>query len=241
MLTRNLFILLLVAAGLVANAPLAGAAYSVFFDPGTLQETDGISGFGTTGDMMAGMEVTAYFSGNNSELAIWEALTPPEGEAVGTDILNWSLNVYGDTYGASWKLHNNTGRNLLGIHIDAIPGQTMFDRTTMSGDQLTNGTPGSAFGRTFEPTDGTDEGLNIVATYYDEIAIEGFDPVGDLYKRLEIQFTNTGGLAPGDYLHFVADTDNVEHGGEIPEPSTALLLAAGLIGGGILYRRKHRN
>ena len=241
MLTRNLFILLLVAAGLVANAPLAGAAYSVFFDPGTLHETDGISGFGTTGDMMAGMEVTAYFSEDKSELAIWEALTPPEGEAAGSNILDWNLNVFGDTYGASWKLYNNTRYNLLGIHIDAIPGQTMFDRTTTTtGGKLTNGTPGSAFGRTFEPTGDTDEGLNIVATYYDVIALDGFDPVGDLYKRLEIRFTNTDGLAPGDYLHFVADTDNIEHGGEIPEPSTALLLAAGLIGGGILYRRKHR-
>lgn len=241
MLKRSLFTSLLVAAGLVATAPLAGAAYTVFFNPGTLHETEGITGFGTTGDMMAGMEVTAYFAGN-SEMAIWEALTPPEGEAVGSSILNWKLNVFGDTYGASWKLYNNTGLNLVGLHIDAIPGNTMFDRTTTTeGGTLTNGTPGSAFGRTFEPVGGTDEGLDIVATYYDEIALEGFSPVGDLYKRLEIQFTNTNGLAPGDSLHFVADTDNVAHGGEIPEPSTALLLAAGLIGGGILYRRKHRN
>lgn len=240
MLTRNLVVLLLVAAGLVATGPRADAAYSVFFNPGTQYDTDGISGFGTTGDMMAGMEVTAYFDGN-SELAIWEALTPPEGEAAGSTILDWNLNVYGDTYGANWKLYNNTGLHLLGIRIDAIPGNTMFDRATTSGSGApTNGTPGSAYGRTFKPTGGTDEGLDIVANYYDEIALEGFSPVGDLYRRLEIDFTNSGGLAPGDSLYFVADTDNVDHGGEIPEPSTALLLAAGLIGGGIVYRRKHR-
>jgi hypothetical protein len=95
--------------GAVALAPMAGASYVVNFVAGSLQETEGISGFGTTGNMMAGMEVTAYFATPTSEMSVWQALAAPEGEAVGSSISGWKLNVYGDTYGAPWTLTNNTG------------------------------------------------------------------------------------------------------------------------------------
>jgi hypothetical protein len=68
-------------------------------------------------------------------------------------------------------------------------------------------------------------------SYFELVALSGHDPVGDIYRYLEIYFDNPGGFAAGDVLTFIADTDT------IPEPSTLLLLGSGLIGVLVLRRR----
>jgi hypothetical protein len=201
---------------------LGSQAYAtVNFDPGTTHSTTALTGFQTLGDLMVGMSVTAFFSNQTSQNAIWAATGSGAGAAGGT---GWSLSMTGDTFSDSWTLSNSSGNAISRILIDGQPGDTIFDITDPD-----PGTPGSARGNTFNP----DAGL--VVTYRDLVALTGFAPVGDLYLRLDIQFPNgfaSGAAAPNTFK-FVADTDNAGTPGDIhptPEPATMLLLGFGLLG-----------
>lgn len=121
-----------------------------------------------------------------------------------------------------------------GVFIDAGTGDTVFDRT-WNGE----GTPGSATGNTFDlktfPT-----GFNITATYINQVALTGFSPVGDLYRNLNLAFTN--GLDAGQSINFLADTDNLWFAGDIgavPEPSSLVVASTVVLGlAGYSRRRK---
>lgn len=219
----------------------SNAAVVVQFDPGTTNVTSGLSGFGTTGDLMAGMEVTAYFSDNTSETVTWADIGFPTGEAAGT---GWSLAQSGDTFSFDWVLVNTSGKSIDRILIDAGVVDTLFD-TFFGGDF---GSDGSFNGWDFEVTSGLGS-LDIVATYRDEIQIGTDPPVGDIYRLLDIAFNNPGGFASGSTLTFLADTDNALFAGDItplpqpvPEPTAYLVwLVVGLTTATVArrVRRKH--
>ena len=103
------------------------------------------------------------------------------------------------------------------------------------------GTPGSARGWTFDVTSALGS-LDIVATYRHLIALTGDAPVGDLYRMLDIEFTNSEAFVSGSTLTFIADTDNSKYAGDInpiPEPISCALLFPfifGLIGFGVSKR-----
>lgn len=60
-------------------------------------------------------------------------------------------------------------------------------------------------------------------------------PVGGLWRFLEIDFSPSGSLGFFEFIHFRADTDSIATPGDIepftrvPEPSTTLIVAAGLV------------
>ena len=83
-------------------------ADTVILDPGTTNQTTALTGFSTTGSMMSGMKITAYFVGGSSEIATWMTTGAGTGGAFGT---GWSLVESGDTFGGTWTL--TTGTNAM--------------------------------------------------------------------------------------------------------------------------------
>lgn len=209
-----------------------------------VQQVPVIADHTTEGDEMAGMRVTAFFTGAiASETAIWAAGAPGSGAAAGT---NWSLSQSFDTYSNAWELLYEGGNGLLtGLRIDGFgdnPAGTVgivFDRTF----GFMDGTENSFLGRDFDLVQ--IEPFDISVVYSGAVGVGGNAPVGDLFRFLEMSFlfgpnTDTGQVRiaglDGDNLRslsFLQDTDEAI----VPEPSVLSLLGLGLV----LLSRVRRN
>lgn len=207
----------------------------VTHNTGTINSTQALTGYATTGAMMDGMTVTAYFAGGGSETRAWTDLSATGGGVSGS---MWSLSESGDTFSSNWSLIS-TGAVISKLVIDAGRGDSVFD-TTFIGD--VTGTDGSARGANFSISGANS--WDIVATYQDTVALTGQAPVGDLFRTLTIDFSRGAAFRSGS-LAFLADTDNLRFAGDIrpsvPEPETYGMLMAGLgLIGAIARRRKQK-
>ena len=93
------------AAAIVALsvvAPAEGAA--ILVDNANPQNIPGLTGFITTGAMMNGMSVTAYFNNGSFETEFWGATGAVSGGVIGT---GWSLGLTGDSFTSSWSFVND--------------------------------------------------------------------------------------------------------------------------------------
>lgn len=199
----------MLAVGLAVATPAFGQV-TIVEDPGTPNITTvPLSGFATTGEQMAGMVVRVVFGDASSETAMWEATGSGAGGVFGT---GWEITQSGNSFLATrpWTLLNNSGKSIVELHFDGGPGDTLFDRTF---DGLI-GTEGSALGRDFALT--TPAGaLDILVTYQDIVGVQNAAPVGDIWRRMNVQFRNMGGLANSSSVAWACDTDNIEFGGDI--------------------------
>jgi len=226
-------LLLTAGASLLLTAGSRAVTVNVGFDAGTTNTTTALLGFVTTGAMMDGMVVTAFFSDASSQTLAWADTGATSGGVSGT---GWSLSESGDTFGGLWSLSNSRGVNLVRLLIDAGPGGTVFD--TFFGSST--GTPGSGGGMDFAVSSISvaDNGDTITATYRDAVALGASLPVGDLYRRLDVDLS----LSNGSTMVFVSDTDNSLIAGDIrsvPEPmSTFAGLAPAFLVMAMLMRRR---
>ena len=150
-----------------------------------------LTGFTTTGNMMAGMQITASFVDGSSESAIWSATDATSGGAFGN---GWSLTESGNSFNQPWTL-SNIGQGITSLVVDAIPGNTVFDIYPY-GDNLPQ-TDGSADGWGFQTLTGQSP---TSSAYSDIIDISA----GDLFGKLSLYWTEgfTG------LINFRADTDS---------------------------------
>lgn len=157
-----------------------------------------LTSFATSGNMMAGMRITASFVDGTSETAIWSALNNTSGGAFGT---GWSLTETGNSFNQPWNF-NNTGLGITSLIIDAIPGNTLFDIYPY-GDNLPQ-TDGSADGWGFQTLTGQSPTFS---AYSDTIDIS----TGDLFGKLSLYWTEgfTG------VMNFRADTDSGSSGNPV--------------------------
>ncbi len=178
-----------VAQAVITTGVALGTWGTLGSAPGMAQTV--ISGFATTGANMTGMEVTIQYLNGGRETAIWGTTGWTSGGAFGNQ---WQLIQTGNTYGTPWRFNNFNAPSIYSLSINAVPGNTMFD--TVRFQEIT---PGSADGWTFEVTDGLAPSR---FAYSAPIDIS----LGDLFGTLTLTWDT--GFSAGNFLRFIADTDN---------------------------------
>jgi hypothetical protein len=81
-------LLLLTSLGLGLIPGVQAVTVNVAYNAGAVNETTALTGFATTGAMMDGMKVSAFFSDGTSELVLWADTGASSGGVTGT---GWSL------------------------------------------------------------------------------------------------------------------------------------------------------
>ena len=216
------------AAAAVVTLGLVGRADAAIIgvDNTNPQNIPGLTGFVTTGAMMNGMSVTAYFKDGTFETEIWGATGLTAGGVFGTD---WSLSLAADSFTSSWSFVNDDAGKLTRLVLDGSTGLTVFDKR-----EPDYGTDGSFSGLDFRSNLAGDG--SVIATYRNQVSVGGAGRVGDLFQILDIDFSGLQTNGTHDSFTFVQDTDNDSRRDpdddlqSIPEPTMLALFGIGLIG-----------
>jgi len=233
--------LLAAAAGLAFIGGAQAATVSIEFAPGTLHNASAISATEVSSAAMAGMAVTMCFVG-----VACDGPTTWGTGVIGATGQDWSFAAGIDTFNSNFVL-SVSGRALQSFTLYGLGALTVFD--TVATSSSVQASPGSGDGRPFqvESVERTVERLAV--TYFDKVYVGGFD-YNDLYLGMRVSFNMVPGTTGfmGE-LEFKADTDRVATGGTlapipttppngVPTPGTLALVGAGLLGLGLVRRRR---
>ena len=245
-MTRSIRAAAVLAVLSAAAAPVAAQTNS--FAPGAQVNSPMLTGFQTRGDEMVGMQVTIDVAGGGLLSTAWAILG---GGLCGGSFGNGfrvTLGCASDSFTGTWSVVGATTERINSVRFNGAPGRTLFDcgwtgqacsPIGQNGGGTLAGTPGSSDGWTLESLGGTFGGT-VNGFYTNRVSVGGNAPVGDLYEQLTIQFV--GVLGAGNTYNFRADTDNSSFDAPpptiLPEPSTYALMFSGLIGIGVMARRR---
>jgi len=231
----------LAAAG--AFAPFTAVqAITYNYDAGILHETSAFASFNTTGAEMVGTGVHVEYSDGSAYDTSLLLFSAGNGRV---DTPNLFLNIGNTgTTAFTWLLSNPSATlGIRSVSLDGQPGNTVFDVSfpfgVFAGFGFV-GTPGTAGGREFNLGSvyrTLYDGITI--TYSDAVALTGTAPVGDVFRRMKIEFSPTTLLGPRALIEFNQDTDSLAFGSvlapatgaAVPESGpTITLLTVGLAG-----------
>ena len=215
------------AAALTLGVSANANAAVINVDNTSPVDIPGLTGFSTTGAMMAGMSVTAYFEGGFTQTLAWGTTGAASGGVTGTQ---WSLSQTGDTFGGDWTFANSGAGLLTRLVLNGATGLTVFDKASPSA-----GTNGSASGLDWASSLGGDGAIQV--TYRNPVGVNGNPPVGDLFHIVDINFSLMANGGTRESFTFDQDTDN-DSRFTSPEPSMLALFGLGLLGAARARRRK---
>ena len=191
------------------------SAATIVVDPNPTISTPAVKDT-ITGADMAGLIVTATYNTPDIPTTVtgtWMATGPTSGQATPAATV---VSLTGDTSGnLSWQFSSSFLSPLLSLTFDGTAAGIYFDRTLPNPGTTGSGPGGDiAFGTLLSPP-------TITVTYSSAVALDGNPAAGDLYAKMEIDFSDPG-LNPQDFT-FSQDTDLA-----IPEPASGLLFLGGI-------------
>jgi len=226
--------------------PLTGAfATSYVYDPGVLHETTAFASFSTTGAEMAGMGVHIDYVDGSTHDATLQFLSAGNGRVDDGSLFLNIGNTGNNSY--AWLLSNSSALGIRSISFDGQPGNTVFDVSFPFGNFAGFsfvGTPGTSTGRELDLNSLYNIYSGMTVTYSDAVALVGSPAVGDVFRRMTIDFSTGRVLGSGALIEFRQDTDSLEFGAvlapaSVPEGgATAAMLCAGLAGLALTARRR---
>ena len=168
------------------------------------------------GKDMEGMQVTV----NGTSTATWNGISASD--------TGWELAYIGtDTLSGRWKFTNKSSEIIDSVMFDAFGADAVFDSVF---DPSSEGTENSAAGN-FKIHNSSAPNHKFTGP----VKIAGSEtPVGDIFRGLEFDFSNVGGLSQNESVAFTIDSDKFA---PVPLPSAVILLFSGLLG---LVGLRHR-
>jgi hypothetical protein len=199
---------MLISTG-TASAALMVNSYTE--NVGTVQTVPGMHPDMNGADMAGAMITITLPGGVGSETVAWNPTGPFSGEAAGILPGPWRLSLNGESGGNPLVLEGLPGLNgIEALEIDLMPAGRQigaFDDNTPG-----IGTPGTTGGTDpmiglLAPPSRAHLGWDIDVSYRDIVALTASAPQQDIYRRMQIKFTQP--FIAGDLLHYIADSDSV--------------------------------